>query len=374
MTGTYNPFLNVHYARLGLSAQQVGFFSTISPIVTLLAGPLLSALADRRACRTWILSGTLVGLSITLVLLGMPDTFAGLLPLVLLMSIFFSPITPIADSLIARMSTVHNLNYGNLRLWGSLSASVIATICGMIWQRVGFAPMFATAAVMTVPVALIAFGLDEEQAGRHTERAPLGAVLGDPGLAAILLATFFIGLGMQTIFTFGGMYMDDLGGGEFLVGLLFAISATSELPTMQYSRAIVDRLGSARTLLLSYGLFGTSFAIYALAWAPGVLLSASLFSGLGFGLFFVTTVRLINDRAPPEWLSTAQSLLGSTAFGAASLIGGLLGGRIYDAWGPSALFAGAFLMSLLAAIVILFAQARGLFSSMPASLVTEAGD
>jgi hypothetical protein len=34
MTGIYNPFMNVHFARLGLSAQQVGVFSTMSPIVT----------------------------------------------------------------------------------------------------------------------------------------------------------------------------------------------------------------------------------------------------------------------------------------------------------------------------------------------------
>jgi PPP family 3-phenylpropionic acid transporter len=234
--------------------------------------------------------------------------------------------------------------------------------------------MFVTAAVLTLPVALFALGLDEDQTHSQETRAPLRAVLGDPGLIAILAATFFIGLGMQTIFTFGGMYMDDLGGGEFLVGLLFAVSATSELPTMQYSSAIVTRLGSARTLFLSYGLFGLSFAIYALAWAPGVLLVASLFSGLGFGLFFVTTVRLINDRAPPEWLSTAQSLLGSTSFGVSSLVGGLVGGLVYDAWSPPALYAGALVMAILASSIIGLAQVRGLFDPARAPLVTEGGD
>jgi PPP family 3-phenylpropionic acid transporter len=236
-------------------------------------------------------------------------------------------------------------------------------LCGGLWQRVGFAPMFATAAALMLPVALFGLALDESEACSSRERAPLRAVLGDTGLAAILGATFFISLGMQTTFTFGGIYMDDLGGSEFLVGLVFALSALCELPTMQFSGALVDRLGGARTLLLSYGLFSVCFAIYALAWAPSALLVASPFGGLGFGLFFITTVRLINDRAPPEWSSTAQSLMSATSFGVASLLGGLLGGRIYDTRGPAALFAGAVLMAALAVAVIVMANARGLLDA-----------
>jgi PPP family 3-phenylpropionic acid transporter len=228
--------------------------------------------------------------------------------------------------------------------------------------------MFATAAVLTLPVAVFALGLEETPASPRGERASLRVVLSDPGLIALLAATFFIGLGMMPVFTFGGMYMDALGGGEFMVGLLFAFSATSELPTMQYSGAIVGRLGGARTLLLSYGLFGLCFAIFSLARAPVALLVASIFGGLGFGLFFVTTVRLINDRAPPEWLSTAQSLLGAVSFGVASLVSGMLGGRIYDAWGPSTLYGGALVMACLAATIVVLAQVRGLFDVAPASL------
>ena len=134
---------------------------------------------------------------------------------------------------------------------------------------------------------------------------------------------------------------------------------------------IVGRLGSARTLLLSYGLFGLGFAIFGLAWGPGALLLGSAFGGLGFGLFFIATVTLINDRAPPEWLSTAQSLMGSLSFGIASLVSGVLGGRIYDTWGPAPLFAGAFFMALMAASIVALAQARGLFDALPASLAAE---
>jgi PPP family 3-phenylpropionic acid transporter len=360
-TGAITPFLNVYFARQGLSGQQIGLLSTLSTIATLVYVPLLSALADRYARRTWILSGTLIGLSIAVLLLGVPRTSTGLIPLAALMTLFQSPVAPIADSLIVRMSANHGLNYGNLRLWGSLSASLIAAGCGVLWQRTGYAPMFGTTAALMLPVALFALTLDEARTCERQKRASLHHVLGDVGLVAILAATLFVGTGMQTIFVFGGMYMDELGGNESMVGLLFALSVVCELPGMQFSDAIVRRIGGVRALLLSYGLFGLGFLIYALAWAPGALLLAALFTGLGFGLFFVTTVRVINDRAPPEWSSTAQSLMSAVSFGLASLLGGMLGGRIYDTWGPATLYAGAVFAAILAIVVLALASARGLF-------------
>lgn len=360
-TGAITPFLNVHYSRLGLTGQQIGLLSTTITLVSLVYVPFLSALADRRQQRTRVLAGTLVGLSIAVLLLGLSRTPTGVIPLAMLVMLFQAPVAPIADSLIAHMSANHALNYGNVRLWGSLSAALVAALCGMLWERLGFGPMFATTAALMFPVALFALSLDEVKAGGNQDRASLRQVLGDTGMIALLIATFFIGIGMQSVFVFGGVYMSDLGGSESMVGLLFSLSVVCELPGMQYSTAAVHRMGGVRTLLLAYSLFGIGFLGYALAWTPAALLLSSLFTGLGFGLFAVTTVRVINDRVPPEWSSTAQSLTSAVSFGLASLLNGTLGGRVYDVWGPPTLYAISVLVVILAITVLALANARGLF-------------
>jgi hypothetical protein len=45
------PFINIRFARLGLSGGQIGLLSALLPLMTLSAAPALAALADRRGWR-----------------------------------------------------------------------------------------------------------------------------------------------------------------------------------------------------------------------------------------------------------------------------------------------------------------------------------
>jgi MFS family permease len=74
----------------------------------------------------------------------------------------------------------------------------------------------------------------------------------------------------------------------------------------------------------------------------------SVFRGLGFGLFYASTVHLVHDLAPRAWGSTLQGVMNALAFGLAQLISRPAGGAIYDGLGPSAAFVTAGLAVLLA--------------------------
>src|SRR4051794_23488314 len=149
--GVYAPFLNVYFVRLGLSGRQLGLLATLYPLMTMVVAPMLSAVADRRGWRVPLLALGVAGMVVALVLLRLPKTFVLLLPLMAFLALVRSPISPVADSLIARMAVRHRLDYGRLRVWGSISFAIIALACGAIWEWVGYAPMFLTAAVLFVP-------------------------------------------------------------------------------------------------------------------------------------------------------------------------------------------------------------------------------
>jgi PPP family 3-phenylpropionic acid transporter len=327
--------------------------------MTLVFATPLSALADRRGWRIPLLRIALAGFALTFFLIGFPRTFATLVPFVVLLSLFFSPIMPIADSLIARMSARHGLNYGSMRFWGSFGFATMAIACGALWQQIGFAPMFGLTSLMFIPVIWYATFLEEEPVVDVQARRPISVIARDPGLVAILLTAFLVGLAMATAMLFEGIYMDSLGGSKLLIGLLSGIIAFSELPTMRYSSLIARYLRGPKTLLAAYGLMGLAYLGYTLAWAPGVLLLLGAVKGLGFGLYFVSTVRLVDARAPGEWASTAQAMLTAGSFGLAPLIAGPLGGVIYDAFGPAAVFVVGAVAVGLAAVVLVLATVRG---------------
>ena len=348
----YLPFINVYFRTLGLSGLQIGILSALLPTMSFLIVPPLAILADRRRWRVRILAATVAGCAVSLILLMVPSDFLGLLPLMALFSVFYSPIVPLADTSIVGMAASRGLNYGGMRLWGSLGFAVSAAMFGAVWTHAGYRAMFAVAAGVSVLVAYVALSLDEGEHIERRERTPLRAIRKDSLLVAVLVTTFLAASAIGMEFTFVGIYMSSLGGSGLLVGLLFAVAATFELPSMRFSGAIAARIGPGETLLLAYGLLVVTYLGYAAAPNPYALLACAVLRGIGYGLFYVGTIRFLNERAPAEWSATVQGIMNATAYGLGQLITRPLGGRIYDLFGPRVLYLFCATMVSSAAIIM----------------------
>lgn len=370
--GAQMPFFNVYFARLGLSGLQIGILSTAFPLMTLFVGPALSLLADRRRWQKRILLISIGGTGALLILFIFPRTFAPLLVLVLARALLFSPMMSIGDGMVARMATRNHIDYGKLRLWGSLSFAIAALVCGALWERWGFQAMFIVTSVLTLPVLWAAMGLDESapvvqraSSAATTTSPTLRDVSRDHALVAILVAVFLVGIGEGMYGAFSGVYMDRLGGGQFMVGALFGLSALAELPVMHYSGAIFRTLGKPVSILLAYGCVGIAFLGYGLVRQPWLILAFAMLKGVGFALYFVGNVSLIDERAPEAWTSTLQSLMNAATRGLAPLITTPLGGWLGDAMGLPIVFVSSGIAALLAAGVLFVAVVGRRFDARP---------
>lgn len=359
------PYLNVHYSQLGLTGFQIGLLGALVPLMRLTAAPSASALADRRGWKKRILTLALIASGIFLYLLGIPKTFGLILPIVGLMAVAQSIATPIADGLVARMATRYRVDYGKLRLWGSLGFAVAALATGALWQRYGYGAMFIVGALAVLPVALAAQGLQEDRVTQEKARPPLAFLFRDYGLVALFIANFLIGAGEGLYVTFSGVYMDALGGAGWMIGGLFGLSALVELPAMQYAGALARRIGKPFTLAISYALMALAFFGYSISRTPLILLLYAMLKGVGFGLYFPTTVSLSDERAPAAWSSTVQSLLMALSWGLAPLLTTPLAGWLSDTLGLSRVFAVAAGVQMLAILVLGWAIFRRVFETTP---------
>ncbi len=357
--GAYGPFLFVYFSELGLSGQQVGWLASLFPLMTLLLATPVSSLADRKHQRVRIAQGAMFGMSIILYLLHYPTTFAGIAGLMLLMAIISSPVMSLTDSLIARMAHRNHLNYGGMRLWGSVGFATSALIFGALWQRLGFEPMFLVGSLLFLLVIWITGRLDETSGMGVQKQGAFSELFRDSGLVLLLIATILASIANSLSLTFEGIFVRSLGGGNFLIGLMVASAAYSELPTMFFGDQIAQRIRGPNAVILAYGLAASAYIGYILVANPAILPIFSILKGLGFGLFFPTTVRIITERTPDEWASTAQSLMAVGMFGVAPLVAGPIGGFIHDAISPGAVFGLGILALGLAAVVLWFATFRG---------------
>lgn len=335
---SYLPFITVYFHTLGLSGWQIGLLSALLPSLSFLIVPPLAVLADHRGWRVRLLFASVAGTAVSLMLLMFPVSFFTLLPIMALLAVFYSPIAPLADTSIVGMAARHGLNYGGMRLFGSLGFAVSAALFGALWQYAGYRAMFAIGAAMSLVVAYLALGLEESATVERHHRAPLRSIMRDRLLVGVLITTFLAASAIGMEFTFVGIYMSKLGGSGLLVGLIFAVAALFELPGMRYSGALAARIGPGEALLAAYSLLVLAYLGYSVAPSPYALLACSVLRGLGYGLFYVGTIRFLNERAPAEWSATVQGIMNATAYGLGQLITRPLGGRIFDAFGPRVLY------------------------------------
>ena len=350
--GAYNPFVFVYFTELGLSGQQVGWLASLSPLMILLLAPPVASLADRTRRRVFILQIALLSTGVITYLLQFPKGFAGIAVLMFCMAVFTSSTMTVSDSLISRMAQRNHINYGGMRLWGSFGFAVAALAFGAIWQATGFKPMFSVYAFLFIPLALIAASLEEGPSVPRTEHKPVTHLLRDLSIAFLFTATFLAGISNSLFMTFGSIYARSVGAGDLLIGMLIAFGALAELPMMFFSDRIGQRMGRSYTVILSYLLMAAAYAGYILIPNPNVLPFFSILKGLGYGLWYPGTVRILIERTPAEWASTAQSLLGVAMFGLAPLVAGPLGGWIYDAVNPGATFGLAIITLLMGAATL----------------------
>ncbi len=358
--GAYEPFIAVYFLQRGLDEAQIGWMAAVLPFCVLLISPLVARLADRTGRRVRLLALACAGYGIALTLPALPGLEPGF-PLLLLLfgliAAFRSPVIPLSDSLIAPMAVRYQLDFGSMRLWGSLFFTATAVGLGGLWQRAGFETMFLVSGLAFAPVVLAALLLEEPRGHPAIptpglKDIPRARFVFDPGVLFLLAGTFLIIAALFMSGTFGAVYVTGLGGSPSLVGALMGLAALGEAPGMFFGLRIARRLGDTTTLLIAYALMALGLAGYTFSTLPGVLLAFAVLRGVGFGVILVCTITIINHRAPPNMASTYQGILSSACWGLAPLLGGPVSGWIYQAHGPLTLFLAAAGMVLFAGLLI----------------------
>ncbi len=75
--GAYAPFIYVYFTELGLTGQQVGWLSILSPVMAMLLATAIASQADRTRRRIRFAQLAMIGSALSVFLLGIPTTFTG---------------------------------------------------------------------------------------------------------------------------------------------------------------------------------------------------------------------------------------------------------------------------------------------------------
>ena len=336
VVGCYLPYLPVWLSWRRLDADQIAVLLAAPLFTRILFTPAISFAADRLGDRRKILIGLAWGSLISFLLLWAADGFLAILLATVLLAINWTTIMPLIETVAVSGIRFRALDYGRVRLWGSISFIVASLGAGLVIGRIGpgvvMPLLVAATALMILGVHLLPRELTEA-AGKGTP-ALRGLKLKDavdlfraPLFLLFLLAASLVQASHALYYSFGSLHWRTQGIPDGAIGALWSVGVVAEVALFAVSGRVIAYCGAARLLMLA-GLAAT------LRWAfmaidPPLLATALLqtLHAMSFGAAHLAAIHFMTHAVPFDRAATAQGLY-------AAVVAGLVLGLVTIACGP----------------------------------------
>jgi MFS transporter, PPP family, 3-phenylpropionic acid transporter len=357
IVGIKAPFWPVWLSGRGLGAREIAVLLAAAIWVNVVATPALGALADhfdrRRAMMIALCGMAILGNAA----LWDAHSFWALLGLTLVAATALTALMPLGDSITLAAVRTHGIDYGRVRVWGSVSFIVAALAGGAVLSHstiaradggntvlalvlIGCVILFATCVAVPATVP------EPRGSRRH---AALGALARDRRFWQFVVIAAALQASHQVYYGFGTLYWRAQGFSDTLIGALWAEGVVAEILLFWLGSRLLARLGPLGLMIaggaagiVRWGLMGLIPGL----WPAFVL---QLLHALTFGATHLGAMNHLSRTVPPGASASAQALYSGASSGIGSGLVMLGAGALYATFGGRAYL----FMTLLSAIGLL---------------------
>ncbi len=377
--GVHLPYLPVWLDWRGLSPSEIALVTAIPFFLRLVVTPVVAMIADEKnAHRSAIAVLSAIAVAASL-LLSQSSGFWLILAGAVALSLTMTTMMPLTETIAVSGVKARGLDYGRMRLWGSLTFIAANLIGGAVIAANGAATgiyMIIAAAIATAAASWFLPDADHTPLARHSNAlqtaqpnpsgqrisrpmrfvrlADAWALVKNPAFVALLVATGCVQAAHATYYTFGTLHWLGQGIDAKTTGLLWAIGVLAEVALFAFSGRAVRAVGPAGLLIA--GCAAAAIRWTAMSFEPGLwaLIPLQLLHGLTYGAAHLGAIHLIAQTVPDKSAGTAQALYATIGTGAAMGAATLLSGWLYGAYGADAYLAmtALSLIGLAAALAI----------------------
>ncbi len=353
------PYFVLYYQQLGFSGAQISVLAGLPPLVTIFFSPFWTNLADRTGRHKLIMSMGCLMVIATDLFFPTLTSFGAVLSVVLLINIFISPVSPLADSATMHMLTGQREMYGRIRIGGTIGWGVASPIAGALIARYGLHMGFWASAAVFVLVLVLCQGFTFGKPEAAETRGSIRDLLSQRAWIYFMIYAFFGGVLLNSTSNFLSPYIKELGGNEVHVGMINLMAAFSELPAFFFGNRLLRKFGSHRLIIISLVITGIRSFLFALAPTPVFAILAQALNGMTFAALWTAGVAYADEHAPVGLKATGQGMLGAMTFGIGSAVGGFLGGFLLENIGGRGLFLTFGIILVVGVSVVMLLEKRG---------------
>ena len=338
MTGM-STFIPKYYGEIGMTNGQIGILGSIPTIIALAVTPILGTLTDRVAKKRYLLTVLLLFMALTSFLVPYSTGFLALLAVMSGYTIFGNNILPVMNTIAIEYTSEIGKPYGPIRLFGTAGYQLGALLIGFIvsGSLKSLYPMMGAAILLSCTATFVMPDVKGHQ--HNNQKVSLTKLFADPHLRMLYFMIFFCTISTQFYQAFYTKHLGDLGMNNAVTSWITMLAVILELPFLYFGDRLFRRTSIWNWLLI--GMLCNGFRWLGLAFSKTAFLNI-LFQMPGvtvLACFEFFPALYLSKRVSPELAGGAQSMLALVSFGAAKVIGALIGGQVCQFTGIPALFA-----------------------------------
>jgi PPP family 3-phenylpropionic acid transporter len=354
--GTYLPFFPVWLKAIGIDPSWIGMIAAAPSVTRFTVLPFITALAERRQAVRGAMMVTAFATALGFSIIGTQHQPLLVFLLFVVTACVWTPMVPLTDAYALRGVARYGLDYGPLRLWGSVAFILGALACGFLVDIIAARHLIWIIAAMAALGAVIGLGLQPLAPPTAVPAAfdRANALLRDPGFLAIIIASALIQGSHAAYYAFGSITWQASGFGGLTIAGLWSLGVMAEIvvfglsPRFTLAPATMVLIGA----LSAVGRWTLTAQEPSLAW----LALVQLVHGLTFGLTQVGIMSLLVYRVPSHTMARGQGYLAACT-GIVSGSASIVSGAVYARHGQGVYYVMA-AMAFTGAVVIWLARHR----------------
>jgi len=344
--GMFVPYLPVWLDFSGLTATEISTVIAAPFFIRIVITPCIAWLADRIAnYRLVVITLAWSALAFAL-LLSQVSGYAAILVVAVAFLLATSSMMPLTETIAIGSVRTAGLDYGRMRLWGSITFIVANLAGGLligefgggvgVWLIAG-AAAFAVISAHQLPGPPPTVAVPSSTWASWRTSMPM-RLLGSRLFVFFLIAIGCLHGAHATFYTFGAVEWEAQGLSGAWIGTLWAIGVIAEVILFAYSGPLGQRLGAVGLILA--GAAAAVLRWTAMAFDPplAALIPLQALHALTFGAAHVGAMLFVARAVPHKGLGSAQALYAVVAAGLGVGAVGLVSGPLYAAYGGQMYF------------------------------------
>lgn len=350
--GVFLPYWPVWLKAQGLSAGEIGILLSLPNWVRVFADPLIAQRADhtgnRKTPMMW-LAGIYV---LTVLAFPVSSNFWWLAGLSVVIGFTFSPLLPLGTTITVHECKTRDLDYGRVRLWGSL-AFIFASY-GAGWVLDGTSTTWIV--WMLFIAGIVNFAITTRMPDPQTDRSlrsgsSLVYLLRKPVFLIYLGCIGFAQGSHGTYYSFASVHWETVGYSHEVIGTFWSIGVIAEIALFAVAGKFVR--GRHPGILFALGATAGILRWIVLGSSDGfwMIVLVQPLHAMTFGITHLAAVSFIARAIPQQLATSAQSLMATLSMGV--FLGSSIwaSGPLYEHFGSHAYYA----MAGLSGIALAFA-------------------